>query len=184
MIVDYTQHSAYDPDPGKHNLYVQNMRLGIYGGVLRIDLDRIGFNDWWWLAQNMDYKSAQVLDDPERQTRIGCLLTAIEQWLLSPSFAKQAAWLQHQSGLIEGAIILSKNGPAPFFSPITLKVDMVNGQPQPRIEKNDDYRKRLDDLKTKAGDSLEVKSFNSPHELKHQTNEMLKTLFPNSSTTK
>jgi len=50
-VVNYTQHSAYDPDPEKHNLFVQNMRIGIYGGVLRIDLDRIGFNDWWWLKR-------------------------------------------------------------------------------------------------------------------------------------
>jgi CRISPR-associated protein Cst2 len=151
-VVDYTQHSAYDPDPDKHNLYVQNIRAGIYGGVMRLDLDRIGFNDWWWLdSTNGKYDSANVLanDNAERSKRISCLLKAVEQWLLSPSFAKQAGWLQHQSGLLEGIAVLSRDGPAPFFSPITLKVDMNNGQPQPKIERNADYKSKLEKLKVR-----------------------------------
>jgi CRISPR-associated autoregulator DevR family len=84
-VVNYTQHSAYDPDPEKHNLFVQNMRIGIYGGVLRIDLDRIGFNDWWWLGDGVN---KYAISDAERYKRMWVLLEAIKQWMLSPSFAK------------------------------------------------------------------------------------------------
>jgi CRISPR-associated autoregulator DevR family len=169
-VVDYTQHSAYDPDPDKHNLYVQNIRAGIYGGVMRLDLDRIGFNDWWWLdSTNGNYDSAKVVGNAERSKRISCLLKAVEQWLLSPSFAKQAGWLQHQSGLLEGAVVLSKDGPAPFFSPITLKVDIKDGQPQPTIERNSDYRSKLQELKN---EKLEVINFDTPSQLQTRWKEL------------
>lgn len=160
-IVDYTQHSAYDPDPEKHNLFVQNMRTGIYGGVLRIDLDRIGFNDWWWL-QNGAQKYA--IDEADRKKRIRLLLKAIRHWLMSPSFAKQAGWLQHMSGLLEGVIVLSKEGPAPFYSPI--KFELENNNPnKPVIKPNPEYCKLLNGLKEKCG-TLEVYEFNSPDQLK------------------
>lgn len=168
-VVDYTQHSAYDPDPDKHNLYVQNIRAGIYGGVMRLDLDRIGFNDWWWLDSKGTYNSADVLDNDERSKRIKCLLKAVEQWLLSPSFAKQAGWLQHQSGLLEGAVVLSKDGPAPFFSPVTLRVDTKDGQPQPTIERNSDYRDKLQELKN---EKLEVINFDTPGQLQTRWKEL------------
>lgn len=167
-IVDYTQHSAYDPDPEKHNLFVQNMRTGIYGGVLRIDLDRIGFNDWWWLGQNVQQ---YAIDEVERAKRIWLLLQAIRHWLLSPSFAKQAGWLQHMDGLLEGSIVLSKDGPAPFYSPI--KFELENGDPnKPIIRPNREYRDLLDKVKDACGNTVEVYHFDSPDELKRKMMEI------------
>ncbi|MEM3139707.1 MAG: hypothetical protein QXU17_05875, partial [Archaeoglobaceae archaeon] len=59
-VVDYTQHSAYAPDPSQHNLFVQNIRSGIYAGVLRMDVDRIGYNDWWWLDTSQNPQKYSV----------------------------------------------------------------------------------------------------------------------------
>jgi len=167
-IVDYTQHSAYDPDPEKHNLFVQNMRTGIYGGVLRIDLDRVGFNDWWWLQSNAQ---KYAINESERKKRICLLLQAIRRWLLSPSFAKQAGWLQHMSGLLEGIIVLSKDGPAPFYSPI--KFELENNDPdRPVIKPNPEYREHLEKLKESCGKTLEVYCFDKPDELKQKMEEI------------
>jgi len=143
------------------------MRNGVYGGVLRIDLDRIGFNDWWWLEQNNQY----AIGDAERAKRIRLLLQAIRHWLLSPSFAKQAGWLQHMSGLLEGSIVLSKDGPAPFYSPI--KFELENGDPnKPIIRPNREYRDLLDKLKDACGKTLEVCRFDSPDEFKKRMVEI------------
>ncbi len=253
-IVDYTQHSAYDPDPERHNLFVQNMRIGIYGGVLRIDLDRIGRNDWWWLnpkkgegrkieeidvpreeleklekenklpsevanklkalLQTKEVKisinklrndawevisgkeneiiikkegSKLVLYQPngfdeyalsecDRLQRIRLLLEAIKQWLLSPTFAKQTGWLQHQSGLLEGSIVLSKDGAAPFVSPI--KFEIEDGKPI--IKKNENYRSVLQDIvdenTNKDTNPYKKYDFNSPKELIKKINEILEEL--------
>lgn len=163
-IVDFSQHAAYFHTPEKpeeHNLFVQNMRTGIYGGVLRVDLDRIGFNDWWWL-QNGAQRYA-VEDENERKKRIRLLLQAIHQWLISPSFAKQTGWLQHMSGLLEGAIVLSKDGPAPFYSPIKFE-----SEPTPEIKSNTGYRELLEKVREKCDETLEVYNFNSPDEFKEK----------------
>lgn len=172
-IVDYTQHSAYDPDPERHNLFVQNIRVGIYGGVLRIDLDRIGRNDWWWLSpksnSNPNGFEEYALNPSNRLERACLLLEAIKKWLLSPSFAKQTGWLQHQSGLLEGSIVLSKDGAAPFVSPI--KFEIENGKPV--IKKNDDYRSVLQDIVNQATDHYKKYDFRSPKELIGKIDEIL-----------
>lgn len=163
-VVDYTQHSAYDPDPKKHNLFVQNMRTGIYGGVLRVDLDRIGFNDWWWLKSGAQQ---YAINEDERKKRIGLLLKAIHQWLISPTFAKQTGWLQHMSGLLEGSIVLSKDGPAPFYSPIQFEAN-----PAPLIKANPEYRNLLEKVKSQSGDAFEVYRFDSPEQFKQKMKEI------------
>jgi CRISPR-associated protein Cst2 len=171
-VVNYTQHSAYDPDPEKHNLFVQNMRNGTYGGVLRIDLDRIGFNDWWWLGNGVNRYS---ILDPERYKRMWVLLEAIKQWMLSPSFAKQAGWLHHPDGTFEGVIVLSTNGPAPFYSPI--KFELEGGDPnRPVIKSNPQYRKIIKQLKEKCGDTLRVEEFNQPSEFKEKIGQVIADL--------
>ncbi|RLI87030.1 MAG: DevR family CRISPR-associated autoregulator [Archaeoglobales archaeon] len=175
-IVDYTQHSAYDPDPERHNLFVQNMRVGIYGGVLRIDLDRIGRNDWWWLNPKSDSNpngfEEYALKPSDRLKRACLLLEAIKKWLLSPTFAKQTGWLQHQSGLLEGSIVLSKDGAAPFVSPI--KFEIKNGNPI--IKKNENYRDILGNIVNKANGHYKKYDFNSPDELIEKIDEVLKEL--------
>jgi len=164
-IVDFTQQSAYDPDPDKNNLFVQNMRTGIYGGVLRIDIDRVGFNDWWWLANNIEKYPVQ---EDERKKRIRLLVKAIHQWILSPSFAKQAGWLPHMNGLLEGAVVLSKDGPAPFFSPIKFEYSTDS----PAIKPNPDYIKMLNDVKSKDFNNIDVKEFKKPDEFKEKMSEV------------
>lgn len=163
-IVDFTQHSAYDPNPEKHNIFVQNMRIGIYGGVLRIDLDRIGLNDWWWLKQG---SQQYAVNYNERQRRTRLLLQAIHQWLVSPSFAKQTGWLQHMSGLLEGAIVLSKDGPAPFYSPIQFEAG-----PRPNINPNPKYRDILNGIQAQADGNIEVYHFDSPGQFKANMKEI------------
>ena len=168
-IVNYTQHSAYDPDPEKHNLFVQNMRIGTYGGVLRIDLDRIGFNDWWWLGSGV--KEYAILD-PERYKRMWVLLEAIKQWMLSPSFAKQAGWLQHQDGTFEGVIVLSSDGPAPFYSPI--KFELEGGVPnRPIIKPNPQYRDIIKNLSGKSGGVLKVMEFSQPDKFEENVSQII-----------
>jgi len=175
-IVNYTQHSAYDPDPERHNLFVQNMRVGIYGGVLRIDLDRIGRNAWWWLDpkshSNPDGFEEYAVTREERLKRMCLLIEAIKKWLLSPSFAKQTGWLQHQSGLLEGSIVLSKNGAAPFASPI--KFEIEDGEPI--IKRNESYRDVLQSIVNKASDHYKKYDFNDPGELLEKINEILEEL--------
>jgi len=172
-VVNYTQHSAYDPDPEKHNLFVQNMRIGTYGGVLRIDLDRIGFNDWWWLSNGVDRYA--ISDANKRYERIWVLLEAIKQWMLSPSFAKQAGWLHHPDGTFEGVIVLSTDGPAPFYSPI--KFELEGGDPnRPVIKSNPQYREIIKQLKEKCGDTLRVEEFNQPSKFKEKIGQVIADL--------
>jgi CRISPR-associated protein Cst2 len=171
-VVNYTQHSAYDPDPEKHNLFVQNMRIGTYGGVLRIDLDRIGFNDWWWLGNGV---TRYAISDAERYKRMWVLLEAIKQWMLSPSFAKQAGWLHHPDGTFEGVIVLSTDGPAPFYSPI--KFELEGGDPnRPVIKSNPQYREIIKQLEEKCGDTLRVEEFNQPSEFKEKIGQVIADL--------
>jgi len=168
-IVNYTQHSAYDPDPEKHNLFVQNMRIGTYGGVLRIDLDRIGFNDWWWLGNGVN---KYAISDAERYKRMWVFLEAIKQWMLSPSFAKQAGWLQHQDGTFEGVIVLSSNGPAPFYSPV--KFELEGGDPNcPIIKPNPQYRDIIKNLSGKSGGVLKVMEFSQPDKFEENVNQII-----------
>lgn len=175
-IVDYTQHSAYDPDPERHNLYVQNMRVGIYAGVIRLDLDRIGRNDWWWLnpkdSSNPNGFKEYAIEGDSRLDRICLLLEAIKKWLLSPSFAKQTGWLQHQSGLLEGTIVLSKNGAAPFVSPIKFEIE----DNKPVIKRNNYYRDIINEITKKASDKYEKFDFNSPAELIEKISKVLEML--------
>ena len=116
--VDMTQHAAYDPNPATHHLFVQNQRSGVYGCVMRIDVGRIGRNDWAWFDENFD---TYAIPEAERRQRADILLRAVEQFLLSPGGARQAGWLQH-TGSLEGILVISREGPAPFRSPVLVSV--------------------------------------------------------------
>ncbi|GIW52280.1 MAG: CRISPR-associated protein [Gemmatimonadales bacterium] len=171
-VMNYTQHSAYDPDPEKHNLFVQNMRVGIYGGVLRIDLDRIGFNDWWWLGANV---SKYAISDADRYKRMWVLLEAIKQWMLSPSFAKQAGWLHHPDGTFEGVIVLSSDGPAPFYSPVKFELEEKDPN-RPFIKPNPQYRDIVKNLATKCGGALRIEEFTQPDKFKETMSTVVEEL--------
>lgn len=158
--VEMTQHAAYSPDPGQHNLFVQNMRTGVYAGVLRVDLARIGRNDWAWLDGSEPY----CVSEAERRRRADALLRAIEQFLVSPSGAKQAGWLQH-TGVVAGAFVLSADGPAPFRSPLALRVVGDGEPPSVRVGLDEDYVDRLRELAERAGTRYRLIAFQDQAEL-------------------
>ena len=149
-ILEYAQHAAYRPD-GQHNLFTQNMRAAVYGGVARLDLGRIGYNDWAWLSSS---NSDLHLSDDERKNRASALVDAWEQWLLSPAGAKQAGWLQHV-GELQGVVVLSNFGPAPFRSPIEVKLD---GEQQ-SIQRNRDFVSQLEAVGNAKTDRYKVFAF-------------------------
>jgi hypothetical protein len=100
------------------------------------------------------------------------LLEAIKQWTLSPSFAKQAGWLHHPDGTFEGVIVLSTDGPAPFYSPI--KFELEYGDPnRPIIKPNPQYREIIQQLKGKCGDTLRVEEFSRPDEFKEKVGQIV-----------
>ncbi len=140
-IVEFAQHASYNSDSSKNNLFTQNMRAAVYGGVARLDLGRIGYNDWAWLTPE---KNDLHLSDDERKNRAAALVDAWEQWLLSPAGAKQAGWLQH-TGQLEGAIVLSNFGPAPFRSPIEVELKSADKDNEEiaRIKPNSKYQEQL-----------------------------------------
>jgi CRISPR-associated autoregulator DevR family len=139
-VVEFAQHAAYRPD-GNHNLFTQNMRAAVYGGVARLDLARIGHNDWAWLTPG---QTGLHLGAEERNKRAAALLDAWEQWLLSPAGAKQAGWLQH-TGVLEGVLLLSNFGPAPFRSPIEINT----ASNEVKISASPNYSKMLTSLADK-----------------------------------
>jgi CRISPR-associated protein Cst2 len=166
-IVEFTQQVAYRADPKENNPFTQNMRVGVYSGVFRFDLRRVGVSDWAWLNENSE---ARAINDTERNDRIAALLDALEQWLLSPSGARQAGWLQHQSDERDGIFCLSGSGPAPFVSPLALNLrsgreedadayneeDRQNNKEarqrrQDPITYNSNYRQSLKDLVIERG---------------------------------
>lgn len=156
-ILNYAQHAAYRPD-GQHNLFTQNMRAAVYGGVARLDLGRIGYNDWAWLSPN---NHALHLSAEERSKRAAALLDAWEQWLLSPAGAKQAGWLQH-TGQLEGVLLLSNFGPAPFRSPIEVELRYGAGGEEEvaRIKPNPKYAADLLELAKSKSDRYQAFAFN------------------------
>ncbi|MGQ9675447.1 MAG: DevR family CRISPR-associated autoregulator, partial [Chloroflexota bacterium] len=167
---DYTQHVAYRPDQ-QHNLFTMGIRSAVYGGVMRFDLDRIGHNDWWWLQQDGKAERWPVPED-DRKRRARALLTAVKQWLLSPSGARQAGWLQHQGDPFEGILVLSRSGPAPFVSPIALEV--ADGKP--RVKANANYRTAMQELVAKDQEGLKSYEFSGQAELVQRFEGIFKEL--------
>jgi len=66
--------------------------------------------------------------------------------------------LQHQSGLLEGSIVLSKDGAAPFVSPIKFEIE----DERPIIKRNEDYRSVLQDIVSQDINHYKKYDFNSP----------------------
>ncbi|MHA2621497.1 MAG: DevR family CRISPR-associated autoregulator [bacterium JZ-2024 1] len=169
QILNFTQHSAYH-ETQEHNLFTQNMRAGIYAGVIRIDLYRIGFNDWWWISNTNSNRYA--VNHSERLKRVSLLLDAIEQFLLSLSGARTTGWLPHPSGLLEGVIVTSTSGPAPFASPIKLCFDGDT----PFISPNPDYIAIIKALQEKKNNILAFYQFAHPAEFAEKISEVRKNI--------
>lgn len=171
VTVGYTQHSAYYPDQ-QHNLFTQNVRSGVYAGVLRLDARRVGHNDWAWL----DGSEENCITAQEKQQRLRLLLEAIAQYLLSPGGAKQAGWLQH-TGLLEGAIVTSNWGPAPFVSPLEVSTQKVEeGGVTAVLAGNAAYRQQLSDLVSVSSDKYRMIEFNNQAELLSAVTTVLNSL--------
>jgi len=74
--------------------------------------------------------------------------------------------------LLEGSIVLSKDGSAPFVSPIKFEME---GE-KPVIKKNEDYRSVLQDIVSQATNHYKPYDFSSPKELIEKIDEILREL--------
>ena len=134
-----TQHSAFRDTASMNSRYAQSMRSNIYGGVIRVDLHRIGTDDYWYL-QNDQQRLA--ITEPEQKKRQAALIEAIINFIASPTGAKTAGWAPHVF-LTEGVILLTSARTAPFASPI--KVDL-NDKDTP-VQADSTYGKTMEDIK-------------------------------------
>lgn len=139
-----TQHSAFRDTFTMNSRYAQIMRSNIYSGIIRADLHRVGTDDYWYLQAGdagEPTKNRLAVSEDERKKRQKALITAITNFIASPTGAKVAAWAPHVF-LTEGTILLTRSRTAPFASPI--KVDLENTD-RP-IQLDPTYVKRMRDL--------------------------------------
>jgi CRISPR-associated autoregulator DevR family len=162
-----TKHAAYRPD-GDQSLFTQTMRSNVYGGVLRLDLHRIGTDDYWYLNPDLT-NQRQTLIPGELQLRQKALVRAAADFVASPKGAKTAAWLPHVF-LTEGSIITATDRTAPFISPIKLLFENGNiiG-----IEKNENYITNSQQLTENT--MVSVNKFESVNELWAGINAILQS---------
>lgn len=120
-------HASYRPS-GQNNLYTQTVRSGIYAGVIRVDLDRVGTDDYWCLQPGEDGNMAErvAIDSDERLARQKALIAAIFDYLAAPDGARTAGFAPHTS-VVEGAVLVSSRRNAPFCSPVSVTPDEKGG---------------------------------------------------------
>lgn len=133
-----TQHSAFRASASMNSRYAQSMRSNIYGGVIRVDLHRIGTDDYWYLQNG---QNRLAISEAEQEKRQVVLIEATVNFIASPTGAKTAGWTPHVF-LTEGAILLTSVRTAPFSSPI--KVDL-NDKDVP-VKADSTYSKTMKDL--------------------------------------
>lgn len=127
-----TQHSAYRDTAALNSRYAQTMRSNVYGGVIRADLHRIGTDDNWYLLD----KHRLAIGEEEQARRQATLISAITNFVASPTGAKTAAWAPHVF-LTEGIILLTSARTAPFTSPI--RVDLGPESSDKPVSANSGY---------------------------------------------
>jgi CRISPR-associated autoregulator DevR family len=161
-----TQHSAYRATFDLNSRYAQTMRSNIYGGVVRVELHRIGTDDNWYLLLNGKKALPRLAITPgEQRRRQVAVLEAISNFIASPTGAKVAAWAPHVF-LVEGAIILSSARTAPFVSPIQVTLSDTKNP----ISRRDDYTQMCETFAD--GKDTWVKTFRNASELLAKTGEL------------
>lgn len=154
-----TQHAAYRPS-GQQSLYSQTMRSNVYGGVIRVDLHRIGTDDYWYLHAKENGKDdidRLAITPAEQRDRQVALIEAITNFIASPTGAKVAGWAPHIF-LTEGAILLTSSRTAPFASPIKVSL----GDKDKPIQADPGFSKAMRNL---AANDTWVWTFNNVQEL-------------------
>jgi len=144
-----TQHSAYRNTSSLNSRFAQTMRSNTYGGVIRVDLHRIGTDDNWYLQTDDEHGlvARMAVDETEQRRRQVALVNAIVNYIASPTGARTAAWAPHVF-LTEGAILLTSARTAPFISPIN--VDLSNASDSNPVSRNSNYRAATQALRNKA----------------------------------
>jgi CRISPR-associated protein Cst2 len=156
-----TQHSAYRDTATLNSRYAQSMRSNIYGGVIRVDLHRIGTDDHWYLRN----EERLAITSDEQQKRQCALIKGITNFIASPTGAKTAAWAPHVF-LTEGAILLTNVRTAPFTSPIQVSLRSNNSssdEDHKPVSANTNYREAMNELNN--GTDTWVWTFNNVKEL-------------------
>lgn len=146
-----TQHSAFRSTASNNSRYSQSMRSNVYGGIIRLDLHRIGMDDNWHYQEN---QKRLVITPEEQLRRQNALIRAVVDFIASPTGAKTAGWAPHVF-LTEGVIVVSPNRTAPFISPT--KVDLSNKE-RP-VSLNNNYKTLSSQLDKTEG--IEVLEFDS-----------------------
>lgn len=172
---DYTitQHSSFRDTANLNDRYSQVMRTNIYGGVIRIDLHRIGMDDNWYL-QNDTIRLA--ITPEEQQRRQKALIKAVINFIASPTGAKVAAWAPHIFK-VEGAILHSQHRTAPFISPISVS---VNNNEKP-VFLNENYQTEMSNI---TGDGITSWTFSNQQELLNGIKDILSLTSKSTETNK
>ena len=161
---DYTvtQHSSYRNTANLNDRYAQVMRSNIYGGVIRVDLHRVGMDDNWYLLNGQNRLS---ISPDEQRRRQEALIKAIVNFIASPTGAKVAAWAPHIFK-VEGVILHSQRRAAPFVSPISVA---VNNNEKP-VSFNETYQT---DMTKITGDGIISWKFDNQQELLNRMDNIL-----------
>lgn len=156
---DYTvtQHSSFRNTAKLNDRYAQVMRSNIYGGVIRLDLHRIGMDDNWYLQDN---QQRLAISEDEQKKRQKALIKAIINFIASPTGAKVAAWAPHIFK-VEGAILHSSNRTAPFISPLSINV----ADTEKPVFRNETYKATMKNMASNNGDMIKTWEFANQQEL-------------------
>lgn len=166
-----TQHSAFRDTFALNRRYAQTMRSNVYGGVIRVDLHRIGTDDYWYLQEDGNGGSLErlAISPAEQRKRQEALIQAIANFIASPTGAKTAGWAPHIFHA-EGSILLTSARTAPFVSPIKVE---LNDEDAP-IQPNSQYKEMMKKLGNKS--DTWVWEFEDANELLDNTQEAIQKL--------
>ncbi len=143
-----TQHSAFRDTFELNSRYAQTMRSNVYAGVIRVDLHRVGMDDYWYLQVNAE---RLAIDPEEQRKRQLALVSAVVDFIAAPKGAKEAAWAPHVF-LIEGVTLLTSTRTAPFVSPIRVNLEDADRPVRPDAE----YAEKMTRLAEARGDTKDA----------------------------
>jgi len=144
-----TQHSAFRDTFALNSRYAQTMRSNVYGGVIRVDLHRIGTDDYWYLQSDGNGGNLErlAISQKEQKERQKALVQAIANFIASPTGAKTAGWAPHVFHT-EGSILLTSARTAPFVSPIKVELKDKDAPIQPNSQYKETIKKLENDTDT------------------------------------